>query len=74
MKLHSRPEGGYSIFCYTCKRYFLYSHKKKSDAVKAFHDEGHRSKKYAFLKPDLGRTSRRHSGAVRVKRLEQERS
>lgn len=54
--------GTVQLFCYSCKEYIEVP---KKDATKTFKDAGHTNDRVAFMEPDVGRSKRRHSRAVK---------
>ena len=63
------------IFCYECKRYIEVTGTKELTPEQVFKNQGHygdqNTDKMPFLKPNLGRSSRRHERAVAKKKTEE---
>ena len=60
--MQGTTKGTVQIFCYSCKQYVEVP---KKEATKTFKDAGHTNDRLAFLEPNVGRSKRRHTKAVR---------
>lgn len=65
-KLKGR-KGWFEIFCYECKKRIPVTGTKDLTPEQVFKNAGHYEEPVPFLKPNLGRSTRRHDNAMRAK-------